>query len=140
MDDSEKQGMEWFGSNDRVGYHLIEDRLCLQNDHCYGEPSLFVWTHDFCNEHSGEPIKIRNYGVSADIVSNDNVIQSQNSMFNLDAPIVKTGSMPSDGPIRSGTKLSIGARDVDSDYAHVNDGIIVMDAFIPPVFNLSIIY
>ena len=64
----EKEGVEWFGSNDRgEGHILIEDRICIQNDHCYGKPSLFLWSHDFCNDSGGQnvakPIKIRTVGV-----------------------------------------------------------------------------
>merc|ERR1719385_441004 len=64
--DDDEEGVQWFGSNDPDrGYRLMEDRLCIQNDHCFGSPSLFLWTHDFCNEQGNlaNAVKIRNYGV-----------------------------------------------------------------------------
>ena len=48
-DEEEQEGVEWWGSNDPDGYTLYEDRICIQDDHCYGKPTLFLWSHDFCS-------------------------------------------------------------------------------------------
>ena len=73
------------------------------------------------------------------MASNDSIIQSEKSKFNLDAPIIPTGRAPADGPIKSGTHLSIGAREHDVDYEPDGiSGLYAMDCHVPPIFNLSV--
>ena len=142
--EAEEDGVDWFGSNGIAKHTLIEDRLCVQNDHCFGNPTQFLWTHDFVASSTGSSVvKIRNYGV-AESASNhkpaneDNLLDPNGeSLFDLDAPIVPTGKLPTDGPIRSGFKLPIGCKSHDIDYADI-DGVVAMDAYIPPILNLSV--
>jgi len=150
-----KGNVNWWGSNDVAGYALHEDRLCIQNDHCYGAPTLFLWTDDFTkNDGADTPLKMRYYRAKEGIGSRDGAgIVKLPSRFNLDAPIVPTNLPAQDGPIRSGTKLPIGAREHTEVYRAAqdpflslsaaadvsgDDALYAMDVYVPPVFNLSV--